>query len=178
MLPADIPHTLIIAMPALALLTLLLPGIAQADVIFPAFSAIYIFQVFLPYIIVGVLVIEILAYKRYCPTLPTNTAIRLAVVANLVSWLAGVVITGLLPSGLIPNQSGRLSWGRHFVLYSILGFFVAYVLSVLIEGACLQRAARKHIEIVAPYRMSLYANTAGYAILALLTTGLMGFNHH
>lgn len=153
----------------------LLPTIAHADVIFPAFSAIYVFQVYFPYIIASVLVIEILAYKRYCPILPTNTAIRLAIVANLVSWFAGIIITGLLPSGLIPNHAGRLSWGPHFVLFAILGFFVAYVLSVLIEGACLQRAARKHIEIVTPYRMSLYANTAGYAVLALLSTGVMAY---
>lgn len=162
-----------ILLPILALC--LLPTIAHADVIFPAFSAIYVFQVYFPYIIASVLVIEILAYKRYCPILPTNTAIRLAIVANLVSWFAGIIITGLLPGGLIPNHAGRLSWGPHFVLFAILGFFVAYVLSVLIEGACLQRAARKHIEIVTPYRMSLYANTAGYAVLALLSTGVMAY---
>lgn len=153
----------------------LLPAVAHADVIFPAFSAIYVFQVYFPYIIAGVIVIEILAYKRYCPILPTNSAIRLAVVANLVSWFAGIVLTGLLPIGLIPSHAGRPAWGPHFVLFAILGFFVAYVLSVLIEGACLQRAARKHIEIVAPYRMSLYANTVGYAVLALLTTGVMAY---
>ena len=133
-----------------------LASVAEANVIFPAFSAPYVLQVFLPAALVAALVTEVVVYMLQCRSLRIHIALLLVVGVNLVSWLAGILITGyLFPSGY---------GSSNFELYAYLGYLVAYGLSILIEGTCLVGAARKW-PIPSPFRLAFFANTASYVVL-------------
>lgn len=142
--------------------------VAEANVIFPAFSAPYVSQILFPIALVSVLVIETSIYKLRSPALGLMAAVLLVPAVNAVSWFAGVLITGsLFPSGLVKSSQGFITTGPQFMLYAMWGFLVAYALSVLIEGVCLKLAARKW-PIPSPFTLSLFANTASYITLAAL----------
>lgn len=140
---------------------------ARANVIFPAFAAAYISTLFFPVALISALTVEALIYRWRCSSLSIPTILMLVVAVNVVSWFAGVVITGVLPSGLVNSEEGIVTGGPNFSLYATLAFPVAYVLSVLIEGAVLKLSAVK-FTIAEPFKLSLIANTGSYIVLSLL----------
>lgn len=149
-------------------LVLLLVTSAQANVIFPAFTAPYVAQMFFPVVLLSVLIVEATIYKWRCQNLSIRTLLFLVVAVNIVSWLAGLLITRFLfPSGLVKSSEGMLAPGPDFTLFELLGFFIAYVLSVLIEGGCL-KAASLMWSVQAPFTLALLANTASYIALSVL----------
>jgi len=153
---------------ALLALLLSLTMTAAANVVFPAFSAPYVAQFFFPFALLSVFVVELAVYKWRCQSLALTTLAVLVVAANAISWLAGFLITaGLLPSGQLQSPDGVVAAGPNFSFLSSLGFVVAYVLSVVIEGAVLKIATR-WVQIKSPYQLSLLANTASYVVLSIL----------
>ena len=94
--------------------------------------------------------------------------------ANLVSWLVGIVLCAFLPTGLVltpPHGSGgqrHLTTGPHFASYAVLSFFVACVLSIVIEFWSIKLSTRK-LFVGRLFRLSAIANTAGYMVLGVVS---------
>jgi membrane protein YqaA with SNARE-associated domain len=153
---------------AVALLCLLIAKSATADVIFPAFAAPYITAVLFPYALVAIPVAEAFVYKMYWRQLSIWVVALLAICANATSSLIGWFIAYILPSGLVVDpRNHMLSSGPHFGLYALLGFVVAYLLSIAIEGAVL-RGASHWVSLNKAFKVSFAANTVSYALLGII----------
>lgn len=144
-----------------------------ANVIFPAFTAPYFSPLLFPVAGIAAVVTEFFCYRRFSSH-PERPTIGDIIGANLVSWLAGMVIAWFLPSGLIqksvPSGSGHITTqGPLFTTYAISAYFVACVLSIAIEGWFLHWSARGEAEPVSGlYRLSALANVASYIMLGIL----------
>jgi hypothetical protein len=108
-----------------------------ADVIFPAFSAPYLSLLFFPIAALLAISSEIIAFKCRYRSLPISRTVWIALVANLVSWMIGLILSLVLRSGLVPKimRGGfkTVEPGPHFQVFVICGFIVAFILSVVIE---------------------------------------------
>ena len=111
-----------------------------ANVIFPAFTAPYVSYLFFPMAATAAILSEIVVFKLRYHELSLIRATGVTLIANLVSWIAGVILGFLLPSGLIPKVVGSgnqqfttITQGPHFDSLMWIGFAVAFLLSVLIE---------------------------------------------
>jgi hypothetical protein len=121
---------------------LLISTAANANVIFPAFSAPYVTEIFFPIALVSALAVEAVTYKLIDKSLTIPSILVLVAIVNTLSWVIGIIITNQLPSGLIVSGD-ILTTGPNFSFYATLGFIVAYILSVIIEGGALMIASRK-----------------------------------
>ena len=72
-----------------------------SNVIFPAFSAAYL-ALMVPFVAIPALILELVIFRAFNPSISFAKLLAIVLAANLVSWLAGTVLTGLMPSGLIP----------------------------------------------------------------------------
>jgi hypothetical protein len=143
-----------------------------ADVIFPAFSAPYLAWFFFPVAALLAMFSEVLVFRLRNNELTWGRAAAITAGANLVSWFFGLLLSLVLPSGLVPHlvrQPGgkdfrTITQGPHYGTYMILGFIVALILSILIEYRVWLRYTHK-----APLRDCLnsciLANVASYAVL-------------
>jgi hypothetical protein len=139
---------------------------ASADVIFPAFTAPYVSALVFPVALVAILASEGAVYKLAWRHLSTGVVALLVVGANLVSSIAGFGIALLLPDGLVIDPRIHVVQpGPDFYRYAGLGFVLAYILSICIEGGVLKLASHKY-SLSRPFRVSLLANTASYILLA------------
>ncbi len=135
---------------------------ALADVIFPAFMTPYVNALF-PVAAVPALVSEAVVFRLLNRHLPWGRVATLVIVINLVSGAFGFLIAAFLPSGLEnPGQMGP-EWGT----YAVLGYVVAFFLSILIEWGTL-RALSRVGEIGRPFLTVALANTASYAVLIVV----------
>jgi Ca2+/Na+ antiporter len=144
-----------------------------ANVIFPAFTAPYFSPLLFPVAGIAAIVTEFMCYRRFSSH-PERPSFGDIIGANLVSWLAGIVIGFFLPSGLVhkavSSGSGRiLTQGPHFTTYAIIAFFGACILSIFIEGWFLRWSSRREPEpVTGLYRLSAIANVASYIVLGVL----------
>jgi len=138
---------------------------ASANVIFPAFTAPYVSPLLFPIAGIAVLAVEFATYKLIAKSLSTLAALVLVIAVNLISWLVGIALTRFLPDGLVKGERGIVTTGPDFFQLAILGFVVAYVLSVLVEAGALKVASYKWT-IEAPLKLSFVANTASYLVLS------------
>ncbi len=142
-------------------------SVASAIVIFPAFAAPYVSSVYFPIAPIFALGTEYVIYKWRNQSLTFGVILLLLIGVNVISTVAGIIITSSLPDGLTTNSSGVLTGGPEFMLYAKLGFVLAYVLSVIIEWVALLIAAKK-IDITSTFKLSLLSNTASYIILTVI----------
>ena len=136
---------------------------ACANVIFPAFAGPYVSVAFFPATGAVILLSEAIVYKILCRKLSILTVVLLVVAANAASSAVGIGVSAVLPSGLVKGTQGVIESGPNFSLYFKLGFVIAYLISILIEGAVLKLASRKSV-IDRPYTVSLVANTVSYLL--------------
>jgi hypothetical protein len=143
-----------------------------ADVIFPAFCAPYVSPLLFPVAGISAIGTEWFCYRHFSSD---NDYPKLSdiILANLVSWFVGVIICFWLPSGLIqkPSPEGgghtHVAAGPHFTTYAIIAFFVACILSVIIEFWSLRWSTRTH-PVDRLFRLSAIANVAGYLVLGVI----------
>ena len=144
-----------------------------ANVIFPAFTAPYFSPLFFPIAGLAAVATEFYCYRKLTrhARRPLTSDI---IAANLLSWLVGVIIGNLLPSGLTTRQVGDaghkiLTSGPNFELYVIISFFFACILSILIEGWFIKWAARfEEVSLESPYKLSAFANGSSYFVLSAI----------
>lgn len=148
-------------------LALCFPGVLSANVVFPAFSASYVAPMLFPPALVVVLALETAVLRLRWPAVGAWRAAGLVCYVNAISWLFGVFITGYaFPSGYTVESVGSMRRDEDFTLYMCLGFLIAYVLSVVIEGALLASWARKY-GAGNPFMVALVGNTYSYVFLGV-----------
>jgi uncharacterized membrane protein YidH (DUF202 family) len=142
-----------------------------ADVIFPAFSTPYVSPLLFPVAGIAAIGTEWFCYRHFSSSedYPDLGDITLA---NLVSWFAGIIISYFLPSGLVakafPGGTGtHLSSGPHFTSFAVVGFFLACILSIVIEYGSLRWSTREH-QVERLFRLSAISNVAGYLVLGIV----------
>jgi len=139
----------------------------MANVVFPAFSTPFFTALFFPLVLLAVLIIESTTYKLASKTTPLFHIVLLVIVANGISWIAGAVITAFMPSGIIVGEDNLATSGPNFLLYATLGYLVAYILSVIIEGYIV-KASKSKMNFTSPFKLSFYANTVSYITLIII----------
>ncbi|MCC6677991.1 MAG: hypothetical protein IT436_12680 [Phycisphaerales bacterium] len=143
-----------------------------ANIIFPAPSAVYVSTWFVPLATVLALATEYLVYMRvWRGSVSAGRLLAIMLVLNICSWIAGLVISEMLPTGLVPrliDEKRNLSiiepgpqWGR----LAILGLVVACIVSTAIEYAGF-RVIYRRISLRSPLKYVSAANIAGYAVLS------------
>lgn len=143
-----------------------------ADVIFPAFTTPYVSTLLFPVAGISAIGTEWFCYRHFSSDehYPNLWDI---ILANLVSWFIGIVITAFLPSGLIdkvlPGGGGHtiVAAGPHFTTFAVTAFFIACILSIIIEFWSLRWSTRKR-SVERLFRLSAIANTAGYLVLGVI----------
>jgi hypothetical protein len=139
---------------------------ASANVIFPAFAAPHFAPALnFPLLVIAVLFIEVGIYKLASHNTPIYHLALMVAVANGASWIAGIMITMFLPSGLVTGEYG-IEAASSFTLYATLGYVVAYVLSVIIEGYIVKGSSVK-MGVASPFKWSFYANSGSYLTLVI-----------
>ena len=141
-----------------------------ANVLLPAFAAPYFGLLTLPFALVILLVAEFIVLDMLNPS-TKRTHIGIAVLLmNLLSTIVGVVIASMLPSGIetiTRNGHEVPGMGPDWERYALYGVVLAFVLSLLIEGAFLHWI-RRGFELARPLLGCLVANCASYASLIVL----------
>ncbi len=139
-----------------------------ANVIFPAFTAPYVSVLVFPVAGVAAITTEAYVFYRLNTYLTVGESLKLVLVANIVSGLIGFILAALLPSGLVSQatESGQsiLTQGPRWGLFAILGYCLAFALSIGIEGLVL-KSYGKSIALLHIWRTVAWANTASYAAL-------------
>jgi hypothetical protein len=148
------------------------PSFFFADVIFPAFSAPYFAWFFFPVAAGLAMLAEVLVFRFATQQLTWLRAAAGTAGANLVSWFFGLLLSLVLPSGLVPHfmkqpdgsYAHTIEAGPMFGIYMIMGVSVAYLLSILIEVRVWRRFTRKN-PIPNCLIVCIWANTASYLVL-------------
>lgn len=150
-----------------------------ANVIFPAFTTPYVSPFLFP--IAGILAIltEFCCYRRLSDN-EIEPSFGDIVGANLASWLLGVILGGILPSGLIQKSFGDgrliLGQGPNFTNYAIIAFFVACLLSILVEAGFLRWCRRDREGVMLEYLwLAGLANVCSYLVLGGLVAVFVHF---
>ena len=139
-------------------------SLASANLIFPLFMTPYVISIiFFPVVLPLVLIIESIVYRKKIFEPPPWVAIIITVIfANLVSWCFGAVITVPIPNDIL--DINNLSKDSYHALAVIFGFILAFILSVIIEGAVIKFTNFLE-EVEKPFLLSLYANACSYSFL-------------
>jgi hypothetical protein len=142
-----------------------------ANVIFPAFTAPYLSFLFFHTAAAAAIMSEILVFKFRHKTLTWGRTVYVALAANITSWIAGVILGLVLPSGLVPKVMGAegrqfttITQGPHFDALIWIGFGVAFVLSIQIEYLVWKRCQRR-LPLVGLFYTTFIAHIASYALL-------------
>ena len=146
-----------------------------ANVIFPAFSATYFLHLLFPIVGISAILAEVFVFRRRYQALTFFGALIPVLVANVISWIFGVVLSAILPSGLVPKivKSGDqgvsiLSRGPDFGVLVAAAFGLAFVLSILIEYPVWKFLFRKD-PLPNLFRTTCIAHVASYSALILIT---------
>jgi hypothetical protein len=141
-----------------------------ADVIFPAPSAAYVVDFLLPFTAILALAAEFgvfLAFQR--GVISAGRLLGIVVGVNLFSWVVGMALSVLLPSGLVPHLVAgsdppfyEEAPGPHWGTLAVLSFFWACALSIAIEYGAL-RLLRRWFPLRRLGLCVALANLASYA---------------
>lgn len=146
-----------------------------ADIIFPAPSAVYVACLFFPVAAVLALATEFVVFNSFQRGVLSRFRL-LAVVAgvNLFSWLLGVMLSLVLPSGLVPKLVNGgdhdieiLTQGPNWSTMAMASFFWACLLSFGLEYGTL-RLVRKWIPFRNLALCTGIANVASYCVIAAI----------
>ena len=152
----------------IAIAAFFVASVASANVIFPAFAAPYMSVVIFHIALFAILGSEAFVYRIFSKQLSIPATLSLVIGVNIVSSAVGLVIATFLPSGLVQNPENRIMQaGPDFSFYAVLGFVLAYFLSIALEAGVLFLAGRR-LPVVRPLVTSAIANTVSYALLALI----------
>jgi hypothetical protein len=152
-----------------------------ADVIFPAFSAPYVAPMLFPVAGISAIVVGVLVFWLLNRHLDVGKIIAVVVLANLISGIFGFFLSAILPSGLVPqvvgagaNQARIIQPGPRFGNYMVLGFVVAFALSVVIEYGAVRLCAG-WVRVLRPLLTVTLANLASYVTLIAIAWFWMTF---
>jgi len=149
--------------------------IILANVIFPAFAAPYVSAMFFPVAAIAAMLTEAVVFRVLNRDLSWRRTVSTVLVINIASAIVGFAIAAALPSGLEPtvmregeNQFETIQPGPKFGMYAVLGYVLAFVLSILIEWGIV-RTSRRVVKLAKPFITVALANAASYAVLIVLS---------
>jgi len=149
--------------------------IILANVIFPAFAAPYVSAMFFPVAAIAAMLTEAVVFRALNRDLSWRRTVSTVLVINIASAIVGFAIAAALPSGLEPtvmgegeNQFETIQPGPKFGMYAVLGYVLAFVLSILIEWGIV-RTSRRVVKLAKPFITVALANAASYAVLIVLS---------
>ena len=154
-----------------------------ANIIFPAPSAAYLAGIFFPLAAIASLAVEIFALRHFQKGLVSAERTVVTVIcANTVSWWAGIAMSGLLPSGMVPTLVGdpergltMAGRGPDWNAIAVASFFLACVVSFVIEYGFLRLVSR-WLPCRRPALCAAVANVSSYCVLGLLVAAHMYFD--
>ncbi len=154
-----------------------------ANIIFPAPSAAYIAGLFFPLAAIASLGVEIYVLRYFQKGLvPAGLTLVTVLSANTVSWWAGIAMSGLLPSGIVPTLVGdpergltMAGRGPDWNAIAIASFFLACVVSFVIEYGFLRLVSR-WLPCRHPALCAAVANVSSYCVLGLLVAAHLHFD--
>ncbi len=120
-------------------------------------------------------------FRVFNRDLPWRRIASTVLTINVASAVVGFAIAAALPSGLEPavtgeagNQLETIRPGPKFGMYAVLGYVLAFVLSILIEWGIVH-ALRRVVNLAKPFITVALANAASYAVLLGISTGWLRF---
>lgn len=139
-----------------------------ADVIFPAPSAVYFSTFFIPLATILALATEFFVFVRMQQGVTSAGKLFGVVLAiNIMSWIVGLLISGFLPTGLIPTLVSDgvsiIQPGPRWSTLAFLSFPFACIVSTLVEYFGLLLFPR--LSFRSPFRTAAIANGASYIVL-------------
>ncbi len=144
-----------------------------ANFIFPAFTTPYVFPMFFPVAAIVAIAAEVYVFCLKNRDLSLGKIICTVVVINIASAAIGFASAEVLPSGLEPavmgegeNQFRTTQPGPKYGMYAVLGYILAFTLSVLIEWGIVR--SDRCIIIEQPFITVGLANVASYVVLIVL----------
>ncbi len=145
-----------------------------ANVIFPAPSAAYLATLFFPVAAALALATEYGVYLHFQRKILSLWPLFCVVfIVNIFSWLAGILLSFVLPSFLVPTLVGEgtsrgtaLLPGPHWEAVAILSFIWACLLSIALEYFALW-LFRKTLRFRRLGLCVTIANTASYAAIGI-----------
>ena len=143
--------------------------VTVANVIIPAVGAVY-FSIFTyPLILLWVFASESAAYIQLNNSHKKRNLLGLVLIANCISWMAGVYFSMLLPLpyGYMKGVYPPTPQPSEFVPYAIMGVVLAYILSIVIEYLVLKSVVR-FVRLGEPFKLSIVANSLSYIGLSLV----------
>lgn len=124
-----------------------------------------------PVAAIAALATEAVVFRTLNRDLSWGRILGAVLVINIVSAVVGFAIAAALPSGLEPTLAGEgenrfetIRPGPEFGMYAILGYVLAFALSILIEWG-LVRTSRRFVKVAKPFITVALANGASYAVL-------------
>lgn len=89
-----------------------------ANVVFPAPSAAYVASLFFPLAGLFGLITEYVVFEKFQREVASAAKLLWVVIAvNLFSWVVGIVLSSLLPGGLVPKLVGDADHPIHILIH-------------------------------------------------------------
>jgi hypothetical protein len=144
-----------------------------ANVIFPAPCAAYVASLFFPLSAILALAAECAIFIYFQRGMVSHSrVIGIVVAINLFSWVVGIALSTLLPTGLVPqlvgdgeHQSQIITTGPNWTTIAVLSFFWACLLSFGLEYGAL-KLLRRWVPLQNAAICTGLANVASYCCIA------------
>ncbi|MBN1420439.1 MAG: hypothetical protein JXP34_16800 [Planctomycetes bacterium] len=147
----------------------------SASVILYAFVTPYASALLFPVAAIVALAVEALVFRLLNRGLPWGRLVSTVLVINVASAVVGFFIAASLPSGLEvtvmgegENQVQTIQHGSKYGVYAVLGYVLAFNLSMLIEWGIV-RTLQRVAKLAKPFVTIALANAASYATLILMS---------
>jgi hypothetical protein len=157
-------------------------SVILANVIFPAPTAAYVASVFFPIAAVLALTTEFAVYCWFQRgVLSSWRLLGVVIVVNLFSWIVGIALSLLLPSGLVPKlvDAGEpvyiLTQGSHWSTIAVASFVWACFLSFGLEYGGLW-VLRTRLPFQRLALCAGVANAASYCVIAAVVAVQLYFD--
>ena len=151
--------------------------IILSNIVFSAFWIPYVSAMYFPIATITALTAEAIVFRLINRDLSWRSIVSTVLVINIASAIVGFAIAGAFPSGLEPtirgegeNQFETLRPGPKFGMFVVLGYILAFILSIAIEWVIL-RVFRRIAKLARPFATVLLANVASYVALIVLSFG-------
>lgn len=147
-----------------------------ANVIFPVFTAPHVLPLLFPLAAFAAVASEFGVMVKRHPGLEVLHVVGITLLANFLSWMAGVGLGLLLPSGLeqktVDSETGNrviLTQGSNFLTLLVFAFLLAFLLSILVEFGVWRRCKMQESGLFKSVAIAhLFSYCAMLALVALI----------
>jgi len=135
-----------------------------ANVIFPAFASVYIFELTFWKVTLLAFALEVFALSCFLKDTDWRGLANIVLIVNLISAVAGFFFMALLPSGLEEAPNGGPQFAPIARTYALAGFPVACLLSIVIETLIAKFFIHGY-RLILVWKAFTFANLASYSLI-------------